>query len=563
MRILYFFIISLISLASCRQAPTLLPELKVADSLVWEQPDSALAILTQMPKPSPSDRLNDATWCLLYTQARDKCYLPHTSDSLINVAVRYFERRDDWRRKAQAWFYRGQVELDRKNIKEAVAYYVKAKDILDRADDPFLAYLVYSSLGSIYRYRDLYDASLEELRLCVKEIEKTERNPYWSSSYSELGRTFAEMGQWDSAQYYFSLSLENARTIKNKKKEAMALNELSAVHQALKEFDQALLWAKKNIALKIAERDTMNLPQSYYGLGSIYYDMEQWDSAKIYFNKSLHTENLYTLSNACLCLSHIAKEENNDKAFDEYHRLYKTYHDSIYKRPTVKELADVQSDYEYDKLETASHKSERSSFYQKFALCSIIIFLIIVFYFILRKKNLKISQSENNQQALADYETKIEQTEQNIHALQKANTQLKEELATSEENLQEKDWHISKFRQNLQDLINYFRKTNQALPSTIHTLKKEEFALLVQETDLMYDNFSKRLQKAYPSLTKEDISYCCLLKLGFTYKEIAKMYPVSNNAVLKRKYRIGERIPHSDPLWKSVNGDLQRFIELW
>lgn len=563
MRILYFFIISLISLASCQQAPTLLPELKVADSLVWEQPDSALAILTQMPKPSPSDRLNDATWCLLYTQARDKCYLPHTSDSLINVAVRYFERRDDWRRKAQAWFYRGQVELDRKNIKEAVAYYVKAKDILDRADDPFLAYSVYSSLGSIYRYRGLYDASLEELRLCVKEIMKTKQNPYWSYSYSELGRTFAEMGQWDSAYFYFNYSRENAQIINDKKREAMALNELSAVFQAQKDFDQALSFARKNIALKIAEQDTANLPQSYYGLGCIFYDMDEMDSAKVYFNKSLYTNNLYTLSNAYLGLSNIAREENNDKASDEYHRLYKTYHDSIYKKPTVKELADVQSDYEYDKLETASHKSERSSFYQKFALCSIIIFLIIVFYFILRKKNLKISQSENNQQALADYETKIEQTEQNIHALQKANTQLKEELATSEENLQEKDWHISKFRQNLQDLINYFRKTNQALPSTIHALKKEEFALLVQETDLMYDNFSKRLQKAYPSLTKEDISYCCLLKLGFTYKEIAKMYPVSNNAVLKRKYRIGERIPHSDPLWKSVNGDLQRFIELW
>ena len=62
------------------------------------------------------------------------------------------------------------------NARLKAAYYVKAKDILDRADDPFLAYLVYSSLGSIYRYRDLYDASLEELRLCVKEIEKTERN---------------------------------------------------------------------------------------------------------------------------------------------------------------------------------------------------------------------------------------------------------------------------------------------------------------------------------------------------------------------------------------------------
>ena len=111
----------------------------------------------------------------------------------------------------------------------------------------------------------------------------------------------------------------------------MALNELSAVFQAQKDFDQALSFARKNIALKIAMQDTANLPQGYYGLGRIFYNMGNWDSAKVYFNKSLHTENLYTLSNAYLGLSHIAKEENNDKAFDEYHRLYKTYHDSIKK----------------------------------------------------------------------------------------------------------------------------------------------------------------------------------------------------------------------------------------
>ena len=563
MRILYFFIISLISLASCQQAPMLLPELKVADSLVWEQPDSALAILTRMPKPSPSDRLNDATWCLLYTQARDKCYLPHTSDSLINVAVRYFERRDDWRRKAQAWFYRGQVELDRKNIKEAVAYYVKAKDILDRADDPFLAYLVYSSLGSIYRYRDLYDASLEELRLCVKEIEKTERNPYWSSSYSELGRTFAEMGQWDSAQYYFSLSLENARTIKNKKKEAMALNELSAVYQAQKDFDQALSFARKNIALKIAMQDTANLPQGYYGLGRIFYNMGNWDSAKVYFNKSLHTENLYTLSNAYLGLSHIAKEENNDKAFDEYHRLYKTYHDSIYKKPTVKELANVQSDYEYDKQEATYHKSEHSSFYQKCALWIVIIFLIVGFYFLLRKKNQRISQCENNQQALADYEIKMEQAKHDIHILQEVNDRLKAELVSCKENAEEKDLHISRFRQKLRNCTRYFRKMNQSLFSNIHVLKDEELLLLVRKTDFIYDNFSKRFRRAYPSLKDADIYFCCLLKLGFSTGEIAEMYSVSESAVLKHKHRIADRLPQSDPLWNSLKGDINLFINLW
>ncbi len=548
-------LVPLVSLAACRQAPSLWPELKEVDSLVWEQPDSALAILTRMPKPSPSDRLNDATWCLLYTQARDKCYLKHTSDSVINVAVRYFERRDDWRRKAQAWFYRGQVEMDRRNIKEAVGYYVKAKDILDRADDPFLAYSVYSSLGSIYRYRDLYDASLEELRLCVKEIEKTGRNPYWSSSYSELGRTFAEMGQWDSAQYYFSRSLENAKIIRNKKKEAMALNELSAVYQARKKFDLALLLARENISLKIAERDTANLPQGYYGLGRIFYSMGNWDSAKVYFNKSLHTDNLYTLSNAYLGLSYIAREENNDKAYAEYRQLYKTYHDSVYKKPTVKELVDVQSDYNYNKLEATYHQSEHSSFYQQLLFGVIILFLLIGFYCVLRKKNRKISQWKNNQQALADYKTKMKQAERDIHLLQA-------ELESRKKGPEGKDLHLSRFRQNMRDFARYFRKMNQPLFTNIHVLKEDELSLLVRNADLMYDNFSKRLRKAYPSLRDADIYFCCLLKLGFSTGEIAKMYSISESAVLKRKRRIADRLPLSDPLWSSVKGDINLFIEL-
>lgn len=186
MRILYFFIISLIYLASCQQAPMLLPELKVADSLVWEQPDSALAILTRMPKPSPSDRLNDATWCLLYTQARDKCYLPHTSDSLINVAVRYFECRDDWRRKAQAWFYRGQVELDRKNIKEAVAYYVKAKGATEHFDDPLLCSLIYRTFGVACRYQKMYDVALDNLGIALLYAQKTGQTPELCNVYSDF-----------------------------------------------------------------------------------------------------------------------------------------------------------------------------------------------------------------------------------------------------------------------------------------------------------------------------------------------------------------------------------------
>ena len=47
---------------SCRQArEKTLPDFDTVESIMWAHPDSALALLERMSKPSPDDRLSDAT----------------------------------------------------------------------------------------------------------------------------------------------------------------------------------------------------------------------------------------------------------------------------------------------------------------------------------------------------------------------------------------------------------------------------------------------------------------------------------------------------------------------
>lgn len=179
------------------------------DSIMWDHPDSALTLLEKMPKPSPSDKLNDATWCLLYTQAQDKTYKKHTSDSLINIALRYFDTREDGRRKAQAWFYKGAVCRDLSRLEDATACYVKAKDLVESVDDPLFASLICQTLGRVYREQHIYDKAFELFREAVSYVTQVPRRDDWSHAYSELGRTFAECEQLDSARYYFECSLEN------------------------------------------------------------------------------------------------------------------------------------------------------------------------------------------------------------------------------------------------------------------------------------------------------------------------------------------------------------------
>ena len=57
------------------------------------RPDSSLILLESIPSPEKLSEEDYATWCLLMTQARDKNYVEHTSDSVIGVAVRYFEKQ--------------------------------------------------------------------------------------------------------------------------------------------------------------------------------------------------------------------------------------------------------------------------------------------------------------------------------------------------------------------------------------------------------------------------------------------------------------------------------------
>lgn len=101
MRYLSYIVFCLFSFVMCTEQPKeLLPELSYAESLMQRCPSSALVVLDSMEVPSPSDKFQYATWCLLITQARDKNYIKHTSDSLINIALDYFEKQDDPVRKA-------------------------------------------------------------------------------------------------------------------------------------------------------------------------------------------------------------------------------------------------------------------------------------------------------------------------------------------------------------------------------------------------------------------------------------------------------------------------------
>lgn len=69
--------------------------LELAEAQIWENPDSTLQILEQIPSPEKLKGKEQADYALLLTQAKYRCNILAPSDSLINITIDYYKEKSD------------------------------------------------------------------------------------------------------------------------------------------------------------------------------------------------------------------------------------------------------------------------------------------------------------------------------------------------------------------------------------------------------------------------------------------------------------------------------------
>lgn len=550
------------TLFSCmRQEKPLPAELSRAESVMWEHPDSALSILRSMPQSSLSSGKNYATWALLLAQARDKVYgkrLPDSlnipsSDKLVQDAMDYFEKEDDLKRMAQAYYYKGQLLEDQKKLTEAIPLFLKSKDIMTRLDEPLFTYLICQSLGNTYRYQDLYEESLVQLKDAYQYALRSGNGERISYALSELGRTYVHINEMDSALFYFGKSLENAKRLGNLELEAMAMGELGFVYGKLRLYENALQYIRKEVDIK-QEISCRELPQAYYGLGYVFFDAGQLDSSKVYFLKSLETDNLYTIKGAYDFLSKIEEEQNKYTDAIYYNKQYRIYSDSIYVLTHTYDLAELQARYDHERLLNIANSLQMEKLQiLKIALLLIICLLIIILFYqiyIFKKERLLVSIKEK----INVYEEKIKENEllieknnaridsltleqSKVVELNKINEDLKKQNRLLHEQIEKGKQSLSSYFVKLGDQVPYFYRLKR-IRSCPHFLKEEDWSVIRIWVNLQYNQYADRLEKDFPEFTELDMQYCWLIKMGFTTSEIATCMAINSASSTKQKQRI-------------------------
>lgn len=566
----YFIVILVFLLAACNSRINYDKTLVQADSLMMLHPDSALVLLETYPIKNLRTQADSAYYALLLTQARDKNYITQTNDSLIRSAIAFYNKSDDIKMQARAYFYLGSVYRDARKKENAITQFFTAESLAKKVNDNHLLGLVYINIANLYYSKDLNEKA-DSIYQMAEEIAIQQKNAkLQAEAIRKRGKILMEKGEnfYPDAEKRMLQSLEITERLSNKRFKGDILSSLSLLYNWMNDEKKALEFAKQNLAI---QEDSLKCYDSYRLLGSAYYKNLQYDSALFYLHKALPTKDYSTKAGTYMRLADIAKAQGNSALSLEMERNYSDYMDSLrisrQSSAIVAAEKDVQIHRQQEKYNTSI-----SEYRYYFLLFAVIVVAAVLF--ILKKTHNKTTRLQEEKKKLA--------TEQS--AMQQQHAQLRKEL-------QQKEERISSL-QNEIELLNYNEMQKQTLcielnelnrersillkeafdSSNIHAkieriissykkyakseeyMEKEDWLQLIAETDLCWNNITLQLQSKY-NLSQEEIYLCCLYLSDFSVSHFGYLLNCTRDAIYKKANRILEQkmgFHHKDVSLKDV-----------
>ena len=130
--ILYLILVLIISSCSVRNKEAE-QFLTTVDSLITVRRSDSAQIMLDNYNIEELKGEHRARYAVLLTQAHDKNYVVHTSDSLIKTAIDYYEehpgKNQQW--LARAYYYNAAVNRDMRNRLEEVKQYLKVLPLIE------------------------------------------------------------------------------------------------------------------------------------------------------------------------------------------------------------------------------------------------------------------------------------------------------------------------------------------------------------------------------------------------------------------------------------------------
>ena len=372
MRKSVFLLSALLLTASVATTSNNLRQLNEVRTYISDDPARALTELERIKESGDFSKKEAALYAVLYTQARDKCLIPHTSDSLILTAVEYYSHRGrDKQLRALSQFYLGSVCRNLGDDFRAVEAYLPAADGFRRLGDHVMERRASQNIADHLFNQHLFEESGEWYRRAYDCAVFTHDSLRMIMPLEGIAKCQMAAGEWDASYDNYVTLIALARAIDNPIGTALAAEQLSIITRRKGNAADALAYASLAESLRMG--DDKLFP--YYLKGQAYNALGQPDSALHYLHlcqEGNNHANLYLEASTASALALLDSLGGEFESAFHQSQHYATLKETIAGSVDRLRMAEVLHRYELNKerRQTARHYT--------FLVCLLLLILTLV-----------------------------------------------------------------------------------------------------------------------------------------------------------------------------------------
>lgn len=538
------------------------------EQLMYERPDSAWKILQHMPSISQLRKEEQALHALLFTQAQYKNYIPVKNDSLLQIAEAYYRTSSDSLHKAWTLFYLAQYYRDSDEKEKALSYFQQANIASRNIENNQFKFLLNLHWANLLSDEDAENKGIEKYQTANKYAILLKDTLKQIDLFERWGWCYLLNGKYNQADSLFKEAMSLSMKTEIKFLEKNLLAQLATTAYLKKEYFLALNLINRSISL---EKDSTELYPLWANKANIFLSMNQYDSVRTYLQKDIRNSTLYQKAGKQKIWYQYEEKMNNLPKALEYSKRYAELLDTIYQKELSSKIIELQHKYDYSLIQSENKllKIKRQRLYISLtAICMAALTVAVIFFYKRREEKRKLAeQMRSKDDLMKEMRLQLQEKTIDLHAAQEKiiekETALDKELSQREKMRSEYSSKEAAMRKEILRHSEIIRKMEQLnkmsqqdkIQSRSVVLSDEEQDNLAEVINICYNNFTDRLWKKFPTLTKADISLCCLIKIGISNSNMLYLLDTSKVALKKRK----NRLKH-DKMGMDENDSLDEFI---
>lgn len=551
------FFVSFLVIAACngnRYRRSLL----FADSLSYVNPQQSLALLDSISEDMSSAPEHERMYYrLLCIKASDKAYIQHRSDSSILPLIDYYEHSGNRNRLAEVYYYAGSVYRDLNDAPRALDYFQKALDNMSDDTDLRLKSNAFYQVGFLFVFQNLRQKALESYKraYCCDSILRDTVSMI--ECLRTIAVTYSNVGKSDSSLYYYKKAYNLAAISNNKEMVREVLGQMSELYIDIGDYEKAKRYLMPYIEI---ENNIAAQISNYSMAADLYFNIEQYDSAKYYCKELLRRGMVLAKLKACSMLLKIASIEKKWREVPQYISLYEQYADSLNKITATESVVRMDAMYNYQlrEKENLQLRIERSRYIIVFllvfvSLCAILVSL--VFYNMRQKKKrlclelqvksleqVKTDIFEKSRRFIESNKEKIRNLEKQLHEACLLNEELTKTLARQKADLvsanERAERNIIKKNTVAEKLLT--SKANNIIRKRLEqnrAITNKDWFEIDAIVNNIIDDFKVRLYSII-NLSAHEYRMCILIRMGLGTTEISNLLSRSPGAISLARKRL-------------------------